>query len=71
MTKKDFIKKIQVIGKDDLFYSVVYVLKGCRGAEPAVTICLYFSLADAMDKKEYYQSLGWYDVVYIIEEMVW
>lgn len=71
MSKKSLIKKIQIIEKDDMVYSIVYCVYASQKGGSAALIHSYFSLEDAMDKKELLDSFGIFETVFIIEDMVW
>ena len=71
MAKRGLFKRINVIDKGDMTYAVVYALRGYRKGQPANTIGLYFSKKDAEETKEVYCSAEIYDVLYIIEKIVW
>lgn len=71
MSKKILFKKIQIIGKDDLFYSVVYEVHASHDGGAPAPVRSYFSLEDAMNERDLLNSLDIYDTVFIIENMVW
>lgn len=71
MSKKSLIKKIQIIEKDDMAYSVVYEVHASHGGGAPAPVHTYFSLESAMEEKDLLYSLDIYDTVFIIENMVW
>lgn len=70
MSKKSLIKKVQIIEKDDMAYSVVYEVHASHGGGSPVPVHTYFSLEDAMDERDLLYSLNIYDTVFIIENKV-
>lgn len=71
MAKRGLFKKINVVDKGDMAYAVVYALRGYRKSQPASSIGLYFSKEKAEKTKEFYNSAEIYDIVYIVEKIVW
>lgn len=65
------MKRINIIEKDDMTYAIVYALRGYRRSEPANTIGFYFSKEDAEQTKKVYVDAEIYDVLYIVEKIVW
>lgn len=71
MSKKSLISKIQIVSQAYLSYAVVYAVRGRKGFNPVNTVGLYFSKEEAEKTKETYYRAGIYDVIYIVEKMVW
>ena len=71
MSKLSLISKVNIVEEDDVAYAIIYVVHGCHRRNPANTIGHYFCKDEAEKSKEFYQSTGIYDVVYIVEKIVW
>lgn len=71
MSKKSLINKIQIVEDDDMAYAVVYAVRGNKYNQPANTIGLYFSKEEAVKTQQLYYNAEIYDVIYIVEKMVW
>lgn len=71
MSKQSLINKINIVEKDDMMYVVVYEVRACRENQPANTIGVFFSKEQAEEIKQFYYDSAIYDVVYIVQKMVW
>lgn len=71
MAKSSLFKRVNIIDNGDMVYAVVYALRGRREEEPTHTIGLYFSKEDAEQTKKIYDGADVYDVLYIVEKIVW
>ena len=71
MSKKSLIKSINIVENDGMKYAVVYEVRGCRENQSANNIGFYFSKEKAEETKDIYYKAEIYDVVYIVEKMVW
>lgn len=71
MSKNSLIQSINIVEKDDMKYAIVYEVRGCRENQPANNIGFYFSKEIAEETKDIYYKAGIFDVVYIVEKMVW
>lgn len=71
MSKKSLISKIQIVNQAYLSYALIYEVRGRNGILPINSIGLYFSKNEAEKTKATYYRAGIYDVIYIVEKMVW
>ena len=71
MSKGNLIKKIQIVKKAEMAYAVVYEVRGCLENQPTNNIGFYFSKEKAEETKDLYCKAEIYDIVYIVEKMVW